>query len=83
MYMYTHTERESKRVRGEVTKDIKKLYIFFKNEEFPGNLAVKDLVLSLLWHGFYLRPRNFCMPGAQPKKKKREFPSWLSRNKSD
>ena len=36
---------------------------------FPGDLAIKDLVLSLLWCGFDPRPGNFCMPQARPKKK--------------
>ena len=35
-------------------------------QEFPGDLAVKDPVLSLLWHRFSPCPRNFCMPQAQP-----------------
>ena len=26
---------------------------------------------SLLWHGFNLWPKNFCMPRVQPKKKKK------------
>ena len=29
-------------------------------EEFPGVLAVKDLALSLLWHGLDPRPGSFC-----------------------
>ena len=32
--------------------------------------GVKDLVVSLLWHGFDPWPRNFCMPWAQPEKKR-------------
>ena len=28
--------------------------------EFLGGLAVKDLALSLLWHGFDPLPGNFC-----------------------
>ena len=45
-------------------------------EEFPGGLAVKDLMLSplwlwsLLWHGFDPWPRNFCMLQCGQKKKK-------------
>ena len=45
--------------------------------EFVGALAVKDLVLSLLWLGSLLWcrfdpwPGNFCMQRAQPKKKKK------------
>ena len=31
---------------------------------------VKDLALSLLWHGFDPWPWNFCMPQVWPKKKK-------------
>lgn len=31
---------------------------------------VKDLMLSLLWHGFDPYPGNFCMLRMQPKKKK-------------
>ena len=37
---------------------------------------IKDMVLSLLWlwlllwYGFHPWPRNFCMPQAQPKKKR-------------
>ena len=40
--------------------------------------CVKDLVLSLLWHGLLLWhrfspwPRNFCMLQSQPKKKKKK-----------
>ena len=30
---------------------------------------VKDLVVSLLWHGFDPWPRNFCMLRAQPKRR--------------
>ena len=46
--------------------------------EFVGALAVKDLVLSLLWLGSLLWcrfdpwPGNFCMQRAQPKKKKKK-----------
>ena len=29
---------------------------------------VKDLALSLLWHGFHPWPGNFCVPQAWPKK---------------
>ena len=32
--------------------------------------GVKDLVVSLLWHGFDAWPRNFYMPWAQPEKKR-------------
>lgn len=42
--------------------------------EFPGNLMVKDPVLSLLWHPFDPWPGNFCMSLAwvnEEKKKKR------------
>jgi len=35
-------------------------------------LAVKDLVLSLLWSGFNPWPSNFCMPWARPEKKKKK-----------
>ena len=35
-------------------------------KEFPGGLAVKDLV-SLLWLGFNPWPRNLYMPWTQPK----------------
>lgn len=31
---------------------------------------VKDLMLSLLWHGFDPYPGNFCMLRMQPKKKR-------------
>ena len=37
--------------------------------EFPGGLAIKDLVLSLLWLRFDPWPGNFHMPWAWPKKK--------------
>ena len=33
---------------------------------------VKDLALSLLWHGFNPWPQNFPMPQAQGKKKKKD-----------
>ena len=36
--------------------------------EFPGGLAVRDSVLSLLWLRFNPRPRNFCMLQAQQNK---------------
>ena len=35
---------------------------------FPGGLAIKDSVLSLLWLRFEPRPGNFCMLWARPKK---------------
>ena len=34
---------------------------------------VKDLVLSLLGHGFDSWPRNFCMSWMRPKKKKKRM----------
>ena len=41
----------------------------FKIEEFPGGLAVKDSVWSLLWPGLLLwlgfNPRNFRLPRVQ------------------
>ena len=37
--------------------------------EFPVVQRIKGLVLSLLWCGFDLWPRNFCMPWVWPKKK--------------
>ena len=37
--------------------------------EFPGGLAVKDLVLSLLWLGFDPRPRDFHVGKAKAKNK--------------
>ena len=36
--------------------------------EFPGGIAVKHLVLSLLWFRFDPWPGNFHMPEAWPKK---------------
>ena len=33
---------------------------------------VKELALSLLWCGFDLWPRNFCMPQAWPKEKRKK-----------
>ena len=39
--------------------------------EFPCGLVVKDPALSLLWHRFEPRPRNFYVLWAQPKKKKK------------
>ena len=38
-----------------------------KRQEFPGGLAVKDLMLSLLWCRFDPWAGNFCMPGLKPK----------------
>ena len=35
--------------------------------EFPGGLAVRDSMLSLLWLRFDPWPGNFCMPRMQPK----------------
>ena len=46
-----------------------------KWRKFPGDLAFKDLALSLwwlgspLWLGFDPWPGSFCMPQTQPKKK--------------
>ena len=40
--------------------------------EFPGGLEVKDPTLSLLWRGFGPWPKNFCMSGVLPQKKKKE-----------
>ena len=37
--------------------------------EFPGGLAVKDPVLSLLWLRFSPWPRNFHTPWGWPKNK--------------
>ena len=37
--------------------------------KFPGGLAVKDLILSLLWLGLDPYPNNFCMLWVQPKKR--------------
>ena len=51
-------------------------------QEFPGGLAVKDLVLSLLWLesllwlGFNPWYRYFCILRVQPKKKKGLAPVW-------
>jgi len=48
--------------------------ILFQKLEFPGGLAAKDPVLSLLWlgsllrRGFDLRPRKFCMLWVQREK---------------
>ena len=39
-------------------------------QEIPGGLAVKNLALSLLWHGF--DPGNFHKPQAQPKKENKK-----------
>ena len=41
-----------------------------QKQEFPGGLAVKESVLSLLWPGCSSWPGNFHMPQAWPKKKK-------------
>ena len=43
-----------------------------KRMEFPGDLALKVLALTLLCLGFGPQPRNFCMPWVQPKKKKKK-----------
>ena len=40
--------------------------------EFPDGLAVKDLALLLLWHGFDPWSENFLMPWVLPKKKKKK-----------
>ena len=51
--------------------------------EFPGGLAVKSLVLlllwlrSLLWLGFDPWPGNFCGPRAQPGRKRCAMPLYL------
>ena len=39
--------------------------------EWPGGIAVKNPVLSLLWHGFDPWPGNFCMSWVQQKKEKK------------
>ena len=39
-------------------------------QEFPSGLAVKDLALSLLWHGLDPWPRNFHMQQVWPKVEK-------------
>ena len=44
----------------------------YRYEEVLGGLGIKDSVLSLLWLGLNPRPRNFCMPQVQPKKKRRD-----------
>ena len=44
--------------------------VFKSDWEFPSDLAVKDLALSLLWLGFSPWLRNLCMPQAQPKRGK-------------
>ena len=41
-------------------------------KEFPGGLAVKDSVLSLLWVGFDPWPRNFCTPWVQQSKQTKD-----------
>jgi len=33
-----------------------------KIREFPGGLVAKNMVLSLLWHGFNPWPRNLHIP---------------------
>ena len=40
------------------------------NSKFPGGLVFKDVALSILWHWFNSRPRNFHMPQEQPKTNK-------------
>ena len=46
--------------------------------EFPGGLVLKDPALSLLWRRFDPWPRNFCMPQARSKRKKKggAFTNW-------
>ena len=41
--------------------------------EFPGDLAVMDPALSLLWLGFNPWPRNFHLGQVQQKKKKKKM----------
>ena len=43
-----------------------------EKREFPGGLAVKNLMSSLLWLGVSPWPRSFCMPRAWPERKKGE-----------
>ena len=40
--------------------------------EFFRGLVIKDLAMSLLWLRFHSWPRNFHMPQAQSKKKKKK-----------
>ena len=41
---------------------------------------VRDLALSLLWHGFDLWPRNFCMLQVHaPRKKKKKTGEWINK----
>ena len=56
----------------------------FQNSECPGGLAVKDLVLPLLWLGFNPWPKNFYMHRCDQKKKKNKKNSQnsLRRNQS-
>lgn len=41
-------------------------------QEFPGSLAVKDLVVFLQWLGFDPWLGNFCMLWVQPKNNKQK-----------
>ena len=54
--------------------ECKKKKILQRGREFPGGLAVKDPVLSLLWCGFYPWPGNFFWHAVDmARKKKRNF----------
>ena len=54
-----------------ITSRVEKLEFEKKDlEEFPGGLVVKDLVLSLLWLGFYPWPRDLSYAVGIAKKRK-------------
>ena len=53
-----------------ITSRVEKLEFEKKDlEEFPGGLVVKDLVLSLLWLGFYPWPRDLSYAVGMAKNK--------------
>ena len=55
---------KKKKTKNTIKTNLKKK----KGSFFPGGIAIKDSVLSLLWLRFNPWSRNFCTPQAGPKK---------------
>ena len=54
-------------------RKISKIYCYQKQKESPGDLAVKDLALSLQQHRFNPWPGNFHMPLVWPTPLQRKY----------
>ena len=65
--------RLKKEKKTKKKKNERRYYLrFSKVVEFPGDLVVKDRVLSLLWRGLNPWRGNFHMCGKKKKKKKKK-----------